>query len=69
MKFNILGMHHRSILSLVISLFHSTLSSLPLLVSLLFLSLASLSGLCFLFLSLIHKLYTLSVLGSTIKEV
>ena len=69
MEFITLGMHHRVILSRVIYFLHSTLSSLPLLVSLLFLSLVSVSSFSLLFLSLIHKLYTPWIPGSTITLV
>ena len=66
-KFIILGMHHRVILSRVIYFLLSTLASLSLLLSLLFLSLLHDSSFCLLFLSLIHKLYSPSVFGSSIN--
>ena len=51
-------MHQRAILSPVIYFLLSTLSSLPLLVSLLFLCLVSVFSFSLLFLFLIHKLYS-----------
>ena len=52
-KYIILGMHHRVILSRAVSFLYSTLSFLPILVSLRLLTLFSISGSCLWFLSLV----------------